>query len=63
MLDHVAGSGSTGELAASNGLTFGEHKVSIFVALDGQICSNNYFINSMQQFKERLTFISNQKWG
>lgn len=46
---------------AKNGLMFREHQVSIFVALDGQICSNNYYINSMQQFKERLT-LSNQKW-
>lgn len=44
---------------AKNGLMFREHKVSIFVALDGQVVA---IISIIQQFKERLT-LSNQKWG
>ena len=44
---------------AKNGLMFREHKVSIFVALDGQVVA---IISIIQWFKERLT-LSNQKWG
>lgn len=46
---------------AKNGLMFREHKVSIFVALDGQVVAI-ISILIIQQFKERLT-LSNQKWG
>lgn len=44
---------------AKNGLMFREHKVSILVALDGQVVA---IISIIQRFKERLT-LSNQKWG
>ena len=37
---------------AENSLMFQEHKVSIFVALDGQVVA---IISIIQPFKERLT--------
>ena len=36
------------------------HKVSTFVALDGQSCSNNYFINSLRTVQRKVNIIKSK---